>query len=416
MTGRGHRLSRARLLARLWMTRPAPMPRLPLALVVPVWNDAAGLARLLDQVAALRLFAEVVVVDDGSDPALPPPRVAGAQVRLIRHATPQGGGVARNAGLAAVTQPYLIYLDADDLPAPELPALIADLACDVAANGAFDLCLFKHADSRVAPEARWGQPQWDEALWARAGHAMGALAPARPGALPILAQTANYPWNKVYRTAFLRENGIGCATTAVHQDIALHWGALVAAGRVLVSDRICVWHGVDVAPVGGPASGAASGPASGAASGATSGAASGAASDAASRPASGAASGPAALPRLTARSGIERLQVFAALDPVVAPVAAAGPDWQAALAGFTLDLIDWAAGRIAPALLADLRAAEATWLADRFGPWLPALAADDPALATRLRYRIAAIGLRVDRGPDPGESAGFGPGAGAAAG
>ena len=354
------RAGRLRLLAGALATRPAAVRRLPLALVVPVWNDAPGLARLLTRVGALGLFDEVVVVDDGSDPALPLPRVRGAQVRLIRHDSPQGGGVARNAGMSAVTRPYMMYLDADDLPAPDLPDLIADLADDVAASGPFDLCLFKHADSRTRPEARWGQPAWDEARWRQAGHATGALAPALPGALPVLAMTANYPWNKVYRTALLRDNGIGCVATMVHQDIPLHWLALMAADRVLVSDRICVWHGVDL-PLE-ERTGA--------------------------RPGTHGDRSPVRA-RLTQRTGDERLQVFAAFDPVVPAAAAAGQAWQAALAAFVPELIDWAEGRIAPALVPRLRAAEAAWLADRIGPWLPALTDRDPALAALIGHRIA---------------------------
>lgn len=327
---------------------PAASP-LALALVVPVWNDATGLARLLAQVAASGLFAEVVVVDDGSDPALPalatPP---GSVLRQIRHDRPQGGGVARNAGLAAVTRPWVMFIDADDLIAPDLAPLLADLAAEVAAGRPFDLCLFKHADARVAAEARWGQPDWDEAFWARAGHAVGALQEAGAGALPVLAQTANYPWNKVYRTDLLRDHGIRCAATVVHQDIPLHWLALIAATRVLVSDRIGVWHGVDL-PTAAPHQTA---------------------------------------PRLTARRGSERLEVFAALDPVVPAAAAAGPGWQAALAAFVPGLIDWAESRIDPALAPRLRAAEATWMATHIGPWLPVLAAEDARLAARVAARM----------------------------
>lgn len=342
---------------------PAAAP-LPLALVVPVWNDATGLARLLAQVAASGLFAEVVVVDDGSDPALPalatppgttPPGTTppGPVLRQIRHDRPQGGGVARNAGLAAVTRPWVMFIDADDLIAPDLAPLLADLAAEVAAGRPFDLCLFKHADARVAAEARWGQPDWDEAFWVEAGHAVGALQEAGAGALPVLAQTANYPWNKVYRTDLLRDHGIRCAATAVHQDIPLHWLALIAATRVLVSDRIGVWHGVDL-PTAAPHQTAPHQTA----------------------------------PRLTARRGSERLEVFAALDPVVPAAAVAGPGWQAALAAFVPGLIDWAESRIDPALAPRLRAAEATWMATHIGPWLPVLAAEDARLAARVAARM----------------------------
>lgn len=314
-----------------------PRPPLPdLALVIPVWNDAEGLARLLQVARDLGCFAQIVVVDDGSDVPVPP----APDVTLIRHATPRGGGVARNAGLDHVTCAHVLFFDADDLITPDLLDLLGDLGACLQDGGSFDFCLFKHADSRVALEPRWGQPDWDEALWARARHAVGTLDQARPEALPVLAQTANYPWNKIYRTGFLRDHGIGCAATAVHQDIPLHWLAFLMARTVLVSDRICAWHAVGLTGA-----------------------------------------------RLTNRRGPERLQVFQALDPVARAVAQADdPAWRAALADFTLGLVDWIAARIDPEYLAALRVAEAAFL-DRLGPdhTLP------EALRSRMMARRAAV-------------------------
>lgn len=301
---------------------------LDLALVIPVWNDAKGLARLLAQVHAMDVFSQVIVVDDGSDVPVGAPGCI-----LIRHGTPRGGGVARNAGLDAVTATHVLFFDADDLLTDELPLLLADLAGEV-----FDLCLFKHADSRVAAEPRWGQPDFDERFWTEAGHATGALRQADLRGATLLAQTANYPWNKIYRTAFLRDHGIGCAPTRVHQDIPLHWLGFIHARRVLVSDRICAWHHI-----------------------ATAG-------------------------RLSNLSGPERLDVFEALDPVVA--AATAPHWQSALARFFPGLIDWCAMRIEPALLPDLRARERAWLGRHMASWLPVIEKTDPVTAQTLRQRL----------------------------
>ena len=337
MTGPLPRLARA-LQDRLRPPLP-PAPRraaLRPALVIPVRDDAAGLDRLLAQVRALDTFAQIVVVDDGSDPPVAP----APDITLLRHAQPLGGGVARNAGLAAVQSAHLMFLDADDLPGAGLP----DLLCDLGQQAApFDFCLFKYADSRVSAEEIWGQPDWDERFWEAAGLAIGALRAAPPPVWPLLAQTANYPWNKIYRTAFLRDNGIGCAATPLHQDIALHWGGFLAARHVLVSDRICVWHHVSAAGT-----------------------------------------------RLSNRAGPERLAVFAGLAPAVAAAERAGPVWQAALACFSLGLLDWSARQIDPALQGQLRSAERDWLAQSIAPWLPAIDARDPALATQIRARMAA--------------------------
>jgi hypothetical protein len=307
-----------------------------IALVIPVRNDAAGLARLLALLPDLAttagpLFAQIIVVDDGS--AIPVAPIPGA--RVIRHRKARGGGIARNTGLAAVRTPYVMFFDADDLITPDLSPLVADLIRDAAP---FDLCLFKHADSRVVAEGFWGQPDWDERFWTKAGVATGTLIEALPATWPILAQTANYPWNKIFRTRFLRDNRIACAPTQVHQDIPLHWLAFLQARRVLVSDRVCAWHHVD--PAGR---------------------------------------------RLTNRQGAERLDVFTALAPVMARVRTADPAWQAAFGAFVLGLTDWIAGRIDPALRPAFRRAEAEWLAHHVAP----LVTGDATLSGRIGQRIA---------------------------
>ena len=39
-----------------------------LAVIVPVWNDPEGLARLLPQLLALPDITQIIVADDASDP------------------------------------------------------------------------------------------------------------------------------------------------------------------------------------------------------------------------------------------------------------------------------------------------------------------------------------------------------------
>lgn len=317
---------------------------LDLALVIPTWNDAEGLSRLLRQAADMGCFAEVIVVDDGSDiPVCLPGDSAG--VKLLRHTQPHGPGVARNSGLAAVTAPYVLFFDADDLLTGDLPDLSADLADELRAGRAFDFCLFRHADSRVAAEERWGQPVWDEALWQQAGLSVAILQAPPAKVWPVLARTANYPWNKIYRTAFLHDNGIGLGETLVHEDVVLHWLGFLAAKRVLVSTRTCAWHRV-------------------------------------SRQSG----------RLTNLRGPERLQIFAPLQQVVTAMATADPIWLQSFATFALGLVDWNASIIVPPLRVRLRAREADFLRTAMAGWPQRLESTDPALARHLTTRMKGAG------------------------
>ena len=98
------------------------VPHLPSArpdgvtVVIPVKDRAASLARLLAALRADPASAElpVIVVDDGS--AEPVQVTDGA--RVLRHSASRGPAAARNTGLAAVTTPFVAFVDSDCVPAP----------------------------------------------------------------------------------------------------------------------------------------------------------------------------------------------------------------------------------------------------------------------------------------------------------
>lgn len=113
---------------------PASEPALPLAVVVTAHDQARFLGDALASIARQQQPpAEVVVIDDGShdDPAAIARSFA--QVRLIRQPQ-QGLAAARNAGLAAISAPQVLFLDADDVLHPG--ALAAGSAALAAAPGA----------------------------------------------------------------------------------------------------------------------------------------------------------------------------------------------------------------------------------------------------------------------------------------
>lgn len=311
-----------------------------LTIAIPVHDDEAFLLRLLGRLARLGCADQLVVVDDGSPAPLDHAALCAAatlpadRLTLLRHDTAQGPGIARNVALAHVDSDHLLYLDADDLPTRELPPLLADLA-----GQTFDFCIFRHHDTRSEMERRWAPEQLDARLWRAAGTDIGALTPVGPKAAAALMQTANYPWNKIYRTDFLRAHDIGCSDLAVHEDIELHWRSFLAADHILASDRIGVIHFVD-------------------------------------------ADGD----RLTNRLGPERLAVFTALDRIAGEIATREAD-PLPLALFALGLIGW----IHDHLLPELRPA----FADRARDWLNRHV--DPALYPAIDAARPKIRADIDQ-------------------
>lgn len=205
-----------------------------LGLVIPVRDDKVALDQLLAEAVKLGVFDQIVVVDDGS--AEP---VASELAQIIRQDTATGPGPARNIGLAEVGTDHVLFFDSDDMITPQIIPLWRDLA-----GRDFDFCLFRHADTRQIARGRWHQMPNDDALWQLAGMGGQHLTPVTGQAVAWLAQTANYPWNKIYRTGFLGEAGIRFPDLMLHEDIAPHWESFAKASSILASDRVCATHTV----------------------------------------------------------------------------------------------------------------------------------------------------------------------------
>jgi len=85
--------------------------------VVPVYNEQATLAEIVQRVLALPLRLEVVVVDDGSsdDTAAIADRIANqdGRLRLLRQPCNRGKGAAVRAGIAAARGDVVVIQDGD---------------------------------------------------------------------------------------------------------------------------------------------------------------------------------------------------------------------------------------------------------------------------------------------------------------
>ena len=299
--------------------KPTLTPTLTLA--IPAHNDRAPLQHLLACAGTLDCIAHVVVVDDGSDTPLDPEALRtalnGIELTLLRHDTAKGPGPARNRALTAVTTPHVLFVDADDLVTRELSPLMRDLG-----PRDFDFCLFQYHDTRQEQGLLWGQMPWDQQFWQTAGVALGALNTVSPAAAAHLAGCANYPWNKIYRTTFLRDHAIGCSDILLHEDVELHWRSFFHAQTILASDRIGVIHFVE-----GTGS------------------------------------------RLTNRTGPERLEIFTPLTRIAGEITTELETHQRhtyalPFARFTLGLIAWIANNLDPAHHARLEALTQAFMKD----------------------------------------------------
>jgi glycosyltransferase involved in cell wall biosynthesis len=95
------------------VTRAGPC----LAVVIPVFNEAATITEVIKAVASQPLVQEVIIVDDASRDGTWEVLQRVAKVtpaaRLFQHAVNQGKGAALRTGFAQVTAPLAIVQDAD---------------------------------------------------------------------------------------------------------------------------------------------------------------------------------------------------------------------------------------------------------------------------------------------------------------
>lgn len=98
------------------------------SVVIPLYNGERTILRALASVTAqTHPPAELIVVDDGSTDAGPSPVAAHLPEAKLCSQRNSGPGSARNTGVAASTEDWIAFLDADDVWAPHHLAELASI-------------------------------------------------------------------------------------------------------------------------------------------------------------------------------------------------------------------------------------------------------------------------------------------------
>ncbi|GIF08238.1 glycosyltransferase family 2 protein [Actinoplanes siamensis] len=176
---------------------------------------------------------EIIAVDDASPdhsgPILDRHAVEDPRVTVLHLSRSQGVGPARNLAIAQARGEYLVFLDADDAFRDD--DVLAGLDADLAATGDPDLLLFHYEERRPCGLTRH----------MRLGRVIAPGGPRRVSRAerPEVLCSSWVCWNKAYRRDFVAAADL-TFPPGYYEDFAWSIPALLAAGRMAVSERIGV--------------------------------------------------------------------------------------------------------------------------------------------------------------------------------
>ena len=210
------------------------------SVVIPVHNMEQHLRQCLDSVAGQTLRElEIICVDDGSTDASPEILAEYAhrdsRFRIIRQEN-SGPGAARNAGLAQAAGEYLIFLDSDDWFEPDMLEVMRAQAAETGADVTVCRAVGFDAGSGEELPSEW---------MLKDQYLPGDSFAPKEIAQHIFQFTYGWPWDKLYRRAFIERMGLVYPPLPNSEDLVFVFQALALAERIAVVPERLVHHRVN---------------------------------------------------------------------------------------------------------------------------------------------------------------------------
>jgi glycosyltransferase involved in cell wall biosynthesis/CDP-glycerol glycerophosphotransferase (TagB/SpsB family) len=207
-----------------------------ISVIVPVYNGQDRLAFFFDSILNQTYRAlEIICVNDGStdDSAqiIEEYRRKDSRIKVIEQEN-AGAGAARNAGLAEATGEYCSFLDCDDVFEPDMYERMYEriIATDS------DICICDANAINVLTGRERTRKNFID--WSRAPKKKVFSYRDIPDR--IFNIFSPVPWNKLYRTALIREKGLLFQNTQNTNDVCFVYTSLVLANRITLIDDILV--------------------------------------------------------------------------------------------------------------------------------------------------------------------------------
>ena len=211
------------------------------SVVIPVYNAYDYLRPALDSVIDQSLREiEIICVDDGSTDDSPKLLKQYAYVdkrlKIVSNGVNAGVSTARNKGLVRAVGEYVIFLDADDFYEPHLLEELYGRAKAEELDMVISRFDYYHNKKAIFTPDTDDEPHSSIYLG-------GAVASHSEYPDHIFSSTSGYVWNKLFRTAFLKDKGLMFpAEFSVFEDKYFVCCALSLAQRVARVDKVLVHH------------------------------------------------------------------------------------------------------------------------------------------------------------------------------
>lgn len=191
------------------------------SIIIPVYNVTDYVVECLESVAAQNYYAiEVLVVDDcGTDDSMTKVRRfvsnynGSISFRLLRHSQNRGLSAARNTGIEEAIGDYILFLDSDDYILPDSIRILVDAFKDN------------------------GNPDWVQGdILSNSGLVSDPLKGGEVSREHLaLKYRGMYKtaWNKMYRTAFLRDNQLRFIEGLLHEDMVWYFQLLCCTKKAV---------------------------------------------------------------------------------------------------------------------------------------------------------------------------------------
>ncbi|MRS15083.1 glycosyltransferase [Enterobacteriaceae bacterium RIT691] len=214
-----------------------PSSTLKLSIIIPAYNAGKTILNTIASFeSSIHSQFEVVIVDDCSTDdtvdIISRYSVTHDHVKLIKLSSNSGPGVARDEGLKHAKGEFVLFFDSDDL----MRRLAVDDAINYLEQHNLNVAVMRYAIKFGPNKIDIGMWERDTEIYSDGKKLFGSLINIYD--FPRLLTITNYPWTKICRTQFVRENNIQFGSLRLHEDILPHWMVLIKAENIYVSDKV----------------------------------------------------------------------------------------------------------------------------------------------------------------------------------